>query len=179
MNIKRFYLIGFFLILALPLLTSSLLFNPPAWGKTIVFRIILSILIFVFIYQILYKKIANKFSIVKNLLPFWFLIALWGIFLLATIFSLDPYYSFWESPLRAGGFLNFSFYIFFAILAFLFIAKKDWQKIWLFTILIGVLVSIIAIFQQYNIFKKIIIPYVGRPPSTMGGSIFLALYLYF
>ena len=94
---NRIYLIGLFLILALPLLTTSLLFNPPAWGKTIVFRIILSILIFVFIYQILYKKIANKFSIVKNLLPFWLLIALWGIFLLATIFSLDPYYSFWES----------------------------------------------------------------------------------
>ena len=177
MNIKRFYLIGFFLILALPLLTTSLLFNPPAWGKTIVFRIILSILIFVFIYQILYKKTANKFPIVKNLLPFWLLAALWGIFLLAIIFSLDPYYSFWESPLRAGGFLNFSFYIIFAILTFLFLHKQDWQKIWLFAIFIGVLVSIIAIFQRYNIFEKIIVPYSGRPPSTMGGPIFLALYL--
>lgn len=173
----RFYLIGFFLILALPLLTTTLLFNPPAWGKTIVFRIILSILIFVFIYQILYKKIANKFSLAKNLLPFWLLVALWGIFLLATIFSLDPYYSFWESPLRAGGFLNFSFYIFFAILAFLFLHKQDWQKIWLFSILVGVLVSIIAVFQQFNILSKIIIPYSGRTPSTMGGPIFLALYL--
>jgi len=177
MNIKRFYLIGFFIILALPLLTTSLLFNPPAWGKTIVFRIILSILIFIFIYQIVYKKIASKFLIVKKLLPFWLLVALWGIFLLSVIFSLDPYYSFWESPLRAGGFLNFSFYIIFAILTFLFLHKQDWQKIWLFTIFIGVFVSIIAIFQQYNIFEKIIIPYSGRPPSTMGGPIFLALYL--
>ena len=177
MNIKRFYLIGFFLILALPLLTSSLLFNPPAWGKTIVFRIIISILIFFFIYQVIYKKTDNKLSILKNLLPFWLLVALFIVFLLATFFSLDPYYSFWESPLRAGGFLNFSFYIIFAILIFLFTTKKQWQKIWPFTILIGVLVSIIAVFQQYNIFSKIIIPYIGRPPSTMGGPLFLALYI--
>ena len=173
----RFYLIGFFIILALPLLTSSLLFNPPAWGKTILFRIILSTLIFFFIYQILYKKTDNKLSLIKNLLPFWLLAALLIVFLIATIFSLDPYYSFWESPLRAGGSLNFSFYIIFAILISLFIAKKEWQKIWSFTILIGVLVSIVAVFQQYNIFGKVIIPYLGRPPSTMGGPLFLALYL--
>jgi len=172
-----FYLIGFFLILALPLFTISPWFSPAAWGKTIIFRIIFSVLIFLFVYQALYKKIANKFSAIKNLLPFWLLITLWGVFLLATIFSLDPYYSFWESPLRAGGFLNFSFYIFFAVLAFLILRKQDWRKIWLFTIFIGVLVSIIAVFQQYNIFGKIIIPYAGRPPSTMGGPIFLGLYL--
>ena len=71
----------------------------------------------------------------------------------------------------------FSFYIIFAVLAFLIIRKRDWQKIWLFSILVGVLVSIIAIFQQFNILSKIIIPYSGRPPSTMGGPIFLALYL--
>jgi len=61
------YLIGFFLILALPLLNLPPWFSPPDWGKTIVFKIILAILIFVFLWQVLSKKqIAIKTS-----LPFW------------------------------------------------------------------------------------------------------------
>jgi len=190
MNDKKykFFLIAFFLILALPLLAVPPWFHPAAWGKTIIFRIIISILVFLLIWRALTPKFGSDGQILSNaksvlcrknkvFWPFWLLATLWGIFLLATIFSLDPYYSFWESPLRAGGFLNFSFYIIFAILTFLFLHKQDWQKIWLFTIFIGVLVSIIAIFQQYNVFKEIIIPYSGRPPSVMGGPIFLALYL--
>lgn len=178
----KIYLIAFFVILALPLLAAPPWFHPAAWGKAIIFRIIISILVFLFIWQIISKKTKINF---KDLLdrknkvfwPFWLLIALWGIFLLATIFSLDPYYSFWESPYRAGGFLNFSCYIIFAVLAFLIIKERSWQKIWDFSIFFGVLVSIIAIFQQYNIFSETIIPYSGRPPSTMGGPTFLALYL--
>ena len=186
---NRIYLIGFFLILALPLLNLPPWFSPPDWGKTIIFRIVLSILIFLFIYRLLFQKTDVQKSTtvgfwhgVKNrrnkvFLPFWLLVALLGIYSLATIFSLDPYFSFWGSPDRSGGFLNFSFYIIFAVLALLIIRRKDWQKIWIFTIFIGILVSIIAIFQQFNIFSKVIIPFSGRTPSTMGGPIFLALYL--
>jgi len=178
----KIYLFGFFLILALPLLAASPWFHPAAWGKAIIFRIIISSFLFLIIWQLISKKTKINFKELldrKNKIfwPFWLLVALWAIFLLATIFSLDPYYSFWESPYRAGGFLNFSFYIIFAVLAFLIIKEKGWQKIWDFSILIGVLVSIIAIFQRFNIFRGTIMPYAGRPPSTMGGPTFLALYL--
>jgi len=181
-NLYRVFLIGFFLILTLPLFNIQPWFSPPAWGKAIIFRLIISSLLFLIIWQLISKKTKINFKDLSNrknkiFWPFWLFVALWGIFLLATIFSLDPYYSFWESPYRAGGFLNFSFYIIFVILAFLILQKKDWQKIWNFSILIGVLVSIIAVFQQFNIFSKTIIPYAGRPPSTMGGPTFLALYL--
>jgi len=176
------YLVGFFVILALPLLNLSPWFSPSDWGKTIVFRTVLSILIFLFIYQILFQK--EKFDIVQyNIrhnpaaLAFWLLISFLGIYFLATVFSLDPYFSFWGSPDRSGGFLNFSFYIIFAVLAFLVIRKKDWQKIWGFAIFIGILVSIIAIFQQLGLFSEILISRTTRPPSTIGGPIFLALYL--
>jgi len=112
-------------------------------------------------------------------LPFWLLIALWGTFLLATIFSLDPYYSFWESPYRAGGFLNFSLYIIFAVLTFLIIKGKDWLKLWKFSLIIGVLVSLVAVMQYFKVFSQHLIPYEGRPPSTFGNTIFLGIYLLF
>jgi len=170
---NKIYLIGFFLILTLPILNWPPWFSPPDWGKTIVFRIILSILVFVFLYENLSKK---QFSI-KTSLAFWLLISLLGVYFLATVFSLDRTFSLWGNPYRSGGFVNFAFYIIFAILAFLIFDKSDWQKIWDFSILIGISVSIIAILQQLGLVSKIFIPYEVRPPSTIGNPIFLAIYL--
>lgn len=96
---------------------------------------------------------------------------------MATIFSLDPNFSLWGEPRRSGGFVNFAFYIIFAILAFLILRKEDWQKIWNFAILIGVLVSFIAIFQWQGLLKDFLITYETRPPATLGNPIMLALYL--
>jgi O-antigen ligase len=183
------YLVGFFAILSLPLLNLPPWFAPPDWGKTVVFRIILSVLIFIFFYQVLFEKNQlHKFLIIsfwhkvknrKNKIfwPFWLLIALLGIYSLATLFSSDIRFSLWGSPYRGGGFVNFAFYVLFALLLLIIARKKDWQKIWDFSIFVGVLVSIIAIFQQLGLFSKVLIPFSGRPPSTIGGPTFLALYL--
>jgi O-antigen ligase/tetratricopeptide (TPR) repeat protein len=155
------------------------LFTPIGWGKTISFRIIFSIVAFIFIFQIIFKKI-NLFSIKEKIKSvsgiFWLLMALFGIYLLATVFSIDPAYSLWGSPDRAGGFVNFALYIFFAIITFLIIEKKDWIKIIDFAILIGVIVAIIAVFQQFGILSKYLIPFTSRPISTIGNAILLSTY---
>jgi len=189
-KLEKFFLIGFFLILVLPLLNLPPLFSPPDWGKTIIFRIILPIMIFVFVWQLLFRKLPGShpggrrdgfpdntgFSKEIKIILF-LLLALFGIFLLATIFSLDPHFSFWGNPYRAGGFLNFAFYIIFAILAFLIIRQRDWQKIWDFSIFIGILVCVVAIFQQFGIVKEIFIFTESRPPSTIGITTALSIYL--
>jgi len=54
------YLIGIFLILTLPLLSFPPTFHPPAWSKSVIFRIIFSILLFIFISQVLYKKYVGS-----------------------------------------------------------------------------------------------------------------------
>lgn len=176
------YLIGFFLILTLPLLSFPPTFHPAAWAKSIVFRIIFSILIFFFIWEILFRK--NKLIVFWQrirrgpvTLPFWLLVALFGIFLLATIFSLDPSFSFWGNPYRGGGFLTFGLCIIFAIFIFLNLRRRDWQKILDFALVIGCLVAIIAIFQKLGLFSKYMVSYSSQTVSTMGGPIFLALYL--
>jgi len=182
-NLQWLYLVGFFLILALPLLNLPPWFSPPDWGKTIVFRIVLSVLIFIFLYQILNSRgqTSTRTSTKKDLggckIAFYLLVALLGINFLATVFSLDRNFSLWGSPYRSGGFVNFAFYIIFAILAFLILKKEGWQRIWDFSILIGIFVSIIAIFQQFGLISKIFIPFENRPPSTIGNPIFLAIYL--
>ena len=175
------YLAGFFLILSLPLWATPLLFYPPAWGKTIVFKIILSILIFLFIYQIIYRKntpILEKLKSKPVKLVLGILILLLFLFLLSTIFSVNQYFSFWGISNKAGGgFLNFSLYLIFALLIFLILKLKHWEKIWNFSIIVGIFVALIAVLQQFNILKEFLISYEVRPPSTIGSPIILAFYL--
>ncbi len=193
------YMAGFFIILALPLLSLPPWFSPPDFGKTVIFRIIMSVLIFASLYQILFQKKQNKEknqneqenrrsrfpTIVGNLLrrknpiflPFWLLVGLLGIYFLATLFSPDILFSLWGSPYRAGGFVNFALYIILAILAFFTLKKTDWKKIWIFSFITGDLVCLIALLQQYKIFSPLLFSYEGRAPSTIGNPITLAVYL--
>ena len=182
--LKYVFLIGFCLIVALPLLSSQPYFSPPDWSKTIVFRIILSLLIFLFLCQFILSKSKNQeileklsFLFSKKNIIFWLLVSFLTINLLATIFSPDPNFSFWGNPYRSGGFLNLSFYAIFGILAFLILKEKDWRRILNLAMLIGIMASLIAIFQWQGLFKDVLVTYETRPPSTLGNPIMLALYL--
>ncbi len=187
-NFHRLYLAGFFAILLLPVINAIPFFSLPLWlsppdfAKTIIFRIIFSVILFIFICQALYKK-SFDYQLVKKLksisVYFWLLTGLFLFSLLSTIFSKDILHSFWGDPQRAGGFLNFGFYIVFCIFAFLIIKNQDWQKIWDFTIIIGILVSVIAVFQQFKILSSVFIPTSSRPGSTIGTAVLLSLYLLF
>jgi putative inorganic carbon (HCO3(-)) transporter len=143
-------------------------------------------LFFVFVWQLLSPKKNNDILTRLNFLldkknkafwVFWLFIAYWGLFFLATIFSLDFRFSFFGSPYRAGGFLNFSFYFIFAIVIFLVLKNKDWQKIWDFSIIIGILVCLFAYIQISHLNLPYVIHFSDRPPSTIGGSTFLASYI--
>lgn len=173
------YLIGIFSILALPLLNIPPFFSPPDWGKTILFRSILSVLIFACLFHFLFKKEEKKsllFLFKKNIV-FQLLFAFWGIFLIATLFSKDITFSIFGNPYRSGGFLNLSFLIAFPVFLYFTLKGKDWQKIWDFSILIGILVSVAALFQQFGVFKEIFIFEESRPASTIGITTALAIYL--
>ncbi|TSC95178.1 MAG: Tetratricopeptide repeat protein [Parcubacteria group bacterium Licking1014_1] len=173
----KIYLAGFFLIMTLPVLVVPPYFYPVDWGKTIVFRSVLSVLLFLFIFQFLYKKNELKLPTVKKNKIIWLLIGLFIIFLLASVFSSDALFSFWGSPYRAGGFITFAFYFAFALLAFFILKKSDWNKIWNFSIFVGIMVSFMAIIQYYGLFNKIFLSVTNRPPSTLGNPILLGIYL--
>lgn len=176
------YSIGFFLIASLPLLAVPPLFHPAPWGKTIIFRIILSILIFFFVYQTAFRKDISLFKNPKSKavrLILGILALLFSLLLLSTIFSAERHFSFWGNPLRGGGFLNFAFYIIFAILIFLTVKGRDWKKIWDFSILIGILTAVFGICQYFKLFPSFIVSIDIGIASTMGASGLFALYLSF
>lgn len=168
--------IGFFIILALPVLIAPPYFFPADWGKSIVFRTILSILSILFIYQVFYKKNTIPGVNIKNNKLVWAMMAYFTVFLLASIFSVDPGFSFWGSPFRGGGFINLGFCFVYALLVFIFFRNNDWKKAWIFSFFIGIIVSGLAIIQYYGIFSSFFIP-KSEPSSTMGNPIPLAVYL--
>ncbi len=174
------YLTGFFIILALPILALPPYFFPPEWGKAIVFRIVFSIILLVFIWQIIFEnKFINQIKerIAGQKMIFWIFCAVFLLALLSTIFSRDVLFSLWTSPHRSGGFINFAFYILFAAILFLIAKEKDWKKLWDFSFCIGIIAVLFAAIQYYNLLPKIFIPYESRPPSTLSSPILLAIYL--
>jgi putative inorganic carbon (HCO3(-)) transporter len=176
-GLNKIYPIGMFIILALPLLVLPPYFSPADWGKSIVFRSIMAMLLFTFLFQLFYKKRDfNLLDVAKNK-TVWVLALFFLITLLATIFSQDVNFSLWGSPYRAQGAINLFFYMLFTILSFLILKKPDWNRVWNFSFVVGVLVSFIAIIQYYGLFSKVFVSAIGRPQSTMGNPILLAIYL--
>ncbi len=167
------YLAGFFVILALPLLLWQPWFFPPDFGKTVIFRIILTILCVGLAFQ--WPQNLARFNSLhlKKAYTAWFLAILLGAYGLATLFSVDPQTSLWSSPYRGGGFVTFAGYIVVAMVAYLTLTRQEWEKLWDFSILIGALISLVAISQYYGIFGA---PQ-SRPTGTMGNAILLAVYL--
>ncbi len=165
-----------FVVLMLPLLNLPPWFSPPDWGKTIVFRIIFSLLLFFFLWKVEIPKVLvqNK----KRFVVFWLLLCLVALFFLATLFSVDRNFSLWGNPARGGGFVNFALLIIFAIIAFFVLKKQDWQRAWDVAILgCGTLVALLAIFQWQGWFSNFLVAKATRPMSTMGNDIQLGLYL--
>lgn len=173
----KIYLIGFYIILFLPLLVLPPWFYPPDWGKTIIFRSLVSLLSFLFLWQFLFERKELLLPDIKHNKIVWALTALFIIVSIATLFSADINFSLWGSPYRAAGAVNFLFYIIFAILAFLVIKKSDWDKLINLSFAVGILVCLLAFIQFYGLFNHIFISVSGRPPSTMGNPIMLAIYL--
>lgn len=179
----KIFFAGFLLILAFPLLNLPPFFSPPNWGKTISFRVITSILLFIFLWKLsgsIYKEKIKAFFVdwkKPEHTIFFILVAILFSFLLSTIFSIDPLFSLWGNPNRGGGFINFAFYVIFALLTFSILKPKSWKIAWNFSIFIGIIASIIAIIQWQGWLPEIFFSLGRRPISTMGNSIFLGIYI--
>lgn len=176
--LKQLYFWSICIILCLPLLSWGAIFNPPDWGKNIVFRSITAVLLFVFLWKNCNKASAAAFveKFKKNKI-IWILTAYLAIYMLASIFSPEASFSFWGSPYRGGGFVNFAFYFVFLFLVVALFDRKDWRKFFDFSIIIGILVSLVAVFQYFGVFSSVLLQVQSRPPATMGNPIMLATYL--
>ena len=73
--------------------------------------------------------------------------------------------------------MNFVFYLVLALFVFLLLRPSQWRFLWNFNFAIGVLISLVALFQQFGIFSNIFVLLRGQVSSTLGGPWILGIYL--
>ena len=126
------YLVPFTVIIV----TSSTIF-PFIVGKYVWFRTNIDFALLFFLLGLLLRDDAKQYkSILKKLLksPLFIAISLFTfVFLMASIFGLNPKWSFWSNFERGeGAFQILHLYLFFILLTSLFREDKDWRKMfWL------------------------------------------------
>ncbi|MBI2644460.1 MAG: O-antigen ligase family protein [Candidatus Wildermuthbacteria bacterium] len=179
--LEKVLLAGIALILFIPLLSMPPWFSPPAWGQAMVFRVVIGFLIALFAFEAV-RRDSHVFSyichrIIQIKWAFFLFALLFLLFFLSTLLSVDPSFSFWGDPGRAGGFLQLFLFFLFCILAFLAIKDRSWPALWTIAISAGIGISLVAIFQQFRLLNQIFIFAETRPPSTVGGAIFLGTYM--
>ena len=172
------------IILFLPVIILPPNFQPSDWTRSILFRVILTGLACFLLFKFFYKK-EGSIAIPKKdnpvFLPLVSLLGLFAILIISTVFSQDMRFSIFGSPSRgSGGLLGLLFMLFFAIFLATFIKERQWNKFFNVLFITGVMASLLAIIQYFNIFKNIFIAFEGgRTPSFLGNSTFLAVYLVF
>jgi hypothetical protein len=131
-----------------PLIIFSQFISPFHFGKVVIFRSIVEIMaVFYLILAIKDSNYRPKFH--PLLLVFGLLTAAYGI---STVFSINPFLSFWGSLERMGGFFSFVHYFaYFLILYSVFKTRDEWLRLLKVMIFVGVLSALYGFGQKTNI----------------------------
>ena len=167
-----------YLILLTPLLISSKYVFPFITGKTMYFRILIEIAVFLYVALALFNK---KYRPKMNKL-IWAVVIFGIIVGLTGIFGVDAYKSFWGTIERGEGFLTISHLIvFFLILCWTLKTKHEWLNYLSGLVVVGLLVDFYALLQKaevekFFLFGNIIHSGEGRLSSTLGNAAFLGAF---
>lgn len=182
-KISKFLPFGLYLIIFLPVVVLPPTFQPSDWTKGIIFRAIVAVLASFFLFRFFYKRdISLEIPKWKNpvYLPSFLLLGFFVALIASTAFSADPYFSFFGSPVRAGGLLNLLFFFVFSLFLAIFIKEEEWHRLIKANFLAGSVISLVAFIQYFGFLKNIFIKWeAGGPPSLLGNSAFLAIYTLF
>lgn len=177
---------GLYASALMPLVIFSQFMSPFHFGKVIVFRTMVEIMVVLYLILIWqYPAYRPRFNKIH-----WAFLAFTLAFFLTSLTSIDVYLSWWGTLERMGGFWTFAHYfIFFVILTSVFRTRKEWLT--LFNVIIGaaVLSAIYGFGQKTNIAFFIGSGNRARIFGTIGNAalfagyqllaLFLALTLYF
>ncbi|MDP2593323.1 MAG: O-antigen ligase family protein [bacterium] len=166
---------GVFLLPFLPLIVASnILYFPFISGKNFAFRIIAEIIFAAWIIlAVISPKYRLRFSkITCALLAFAAAVGL------ATIFSENPYKSFWSNFERMEGFISIAHFVaYFIVAGSVLKTEKTWNWFWHTSVGVSIFIALFSLFQYSG---AIAINQGGvRVDATFGNAIYLAGYMIF
>ena len=173
-----------FLLIALPLSVTSFTHNQSDLPKSFVLITIsgiffISVLTAVLIYLFTRGKTENALKIEFNLLLDIPLLIFILAASLSTVFSVNPYISFFGEYQRQFGMITFIYvFLLYIFSSFFLTEKKFLSQILASMVFTSVIVSVYAILQQVNADPFSLQPAGDtRPVSTIGNAVFTGGYL--
>jgi O-antigen ligase len=171
-KISKFFII--LPVLGIAIVTTSTLF-PFIVGKYVWFRATVDLAFIFFLLGIIFHPEAKAyeerfFKLVKSPL-FLAVTAFVFIFILAGFFGVDPVNSFWSNFERGeGGLQLIHLWVFFTLLAVLFREEDDWRRIFGWSLVGGILMTLYGVFAGWG-YQNFIGPKFGDPGFRFQGSI--------
>ena len=167
-------LTGVCFLTALPLLVSSSLFFPFISGKNFGFRIIVEIVVVLW----LWLAVRDENYRPRRSSPFWAVLVTLVIFILATVFGLNPYRSFWSNFERMDGLItNLHLFVYFLILISVLKTEKLWSWFSHSSLVVNLIIGIYALRQLSGVLT---INQGGtRVDATFGNATYFAVYQIF
>jgi|GEM_PF-761548 len=164
---------GFFLLLFTPLVVAKDFFFPFITGKNFYFRILVELMFGAYLaLAILQPKYRPKKS------PVFYALSIFVVILiLATVFGVDPYHSFWSNYERMEGLVtHLHLFALFLILAHTIRGEKQWFIFLNVSLGVSLITAIHGYWQSTGALETL---GGGRPAANLGNSIYLAVYLMF
>ncbi len=138
-----------FILPFLPFVVTDSLYFPFITGKNFVFRVIIEILLVLWVVL----AIKNKKYLPGKSAVLWAVLAFFGALTLATVFSINPYRSFFSNAERMEGLFGLLHVLgLFMVTASIF-NKKDWAQFFSVTLVAAVGVAIHGIGQLVGWFE--------------------------
>ena len=179
--------IGIFALLYTPFIIAQDAFFPFITGKNFYFRIVIELLAGLWVMLAILRP---EFRPRKN--PIFIAFGVFTIALIfATIFSVDPYHSFWSNFERMEGLItHLHLFVLFVVITHTFLSEREW--FWFFHASLGVsvLFGVIGILQAFGPYSEetfrllrtigyVDIVGAAKPYARFGNSIYLAVFLMF
>ncbi len=170
--IERIARYGVYLLLLVPLLSSTKLLFPYSSTKGYIIMALVQI-IAVFTLWLVALRPSRRISwdpISISLTVFV------GILQLASILGVDPSFSFWASIDRiTGGLMWLHILTLFFIVRILFNKKEDWVRLFMVSVGVGLITTVV----HFVDLAGVEIPFGSLGGSTLGNSSFFAAYILF
>ena len=162
-------------IAIVPFLKANTLYFPFVSGKAYIFRLLVSLAFFFWVWLILKeqsekRKAKSSFSIFKNILVTAVVLFFLGQ-ALVSFFGVDPLMSFFSTIERADGVFEYGFWVLFCLMLIsVFRKEQEWKSLFYVFIIVAVLIS----FYSWAHYKDQI-----RLYGIFGNSSYLAVFLIF
>lgn len=166
--------VGLLLIPFIAFVVASSMYFPFITGKNFAFRILIEILAFFWVWlMFVAPRWRPRFSLLLGIYSVFI-----AVLILATIFGLSPYKSFWSSYERMEGlFAHLHFFLYFLILGSVFASEREWRWFFNTSIAVSAITSLYALLQLAGLFA---IHQGGvRVDATLGNATYLGVYLLF